>query len=86
MCECPSYATVTRWFYEFKRGRVHVEDDPRSGRPTTSTDLDHSASTESLIMNNRRIKVSEVAGELKISYGSAFTIIHNVLGMSKVSA
>ena len=37
-------------------------------------------------MKNRRIKVSEVATELIISYGSAFTIIHDVLGMSKVSA
>lgn len=78
--------TVTQWFCEFKRGRVHVEDDPRAGRLTTSTDLDNSASAESLIMNNRRIKVSKVAGELNISYGSALTIIHNVFGMSKVSA
>lgn len=52
--------TVTQWFCEFKRGRVHVEDDPRAGRLTTSTDLDNSASAESLIMNNRRIKVSKV--------------------------
>ena len=25
----PSYATVTRWIREFKRGRVRVKDDPR---------------------------------------------------------
>ena len=29
----PSYATVTRWTREFKRGRDSVEDDPRSRRP-----------------------------------------------------
>lgn len=84
--ECPSYATVTRWFNEFKRGRTEIQDDQRSGRPTTSTDWDHSAQAELLIMNNRRIKVSEIASELNISYGSTFTIIHDILGMSKVSA
>lgn len=84
--ECPSHTTVTWWFNEFTHGCVHAEDNPRSGRLPTSTNLDHSASAESLIMNNRRIKVSEVAGQLNISYGSAFTIIHNVLGVSKVSA
>ena len=30
----PSFATVTRWFNEFKRGRQSLEDDPRSGRPS----------------------------------------------------
>lgn len=84
--ECPSYATVTRWFNEFKRGRTEIQDDQRPGRPTTSTDWDHSAQAELLIMNNRRIKVSEIASELNISYGSTFTIIHDILGMSKVSA
>ena len=51
--EYPSYAAVTPWFNEIKRGRVRVEDEPRSGRPTTSTVLDNSASADSLFINNR---------------------------------
>lgn len=84
--DCPALSTVTRWFNEFKRGRVNVQDEARPGRPTTSTDSDHATQAEALILANRRIKVSEVAMGLGISYGSASTIIHDILRMSKVSA
>ena len=41
---------------------------------------------ERLLLNNRRIKVAELALECGISNGSFYTIIHEHLGMSKVSA
>ena len=41
---------------------------------------------ERLLLNNRRIKVAELASECGISNGSVYTIIHEHLGMSKVSA
>ena len=41
---------------------------------------------EGLVLNNRRIKFAEVASECGISNGSLYTIIHEHLGMSKVSA
>ena len=41
---------------------------------------------ERLVLNNRRIKVAELASECGISNGSVYTIIHDYLGMSKVSA
>ena len=41
---------------------------------------------ERLVLNNRRIKVAELASECAISNGSVYTIIHEHLGMSKVSA
>ena len=37
-------------------------------------------------MNDRRIKIDDIASECKISHGSVATIIHEHLGMSKVSA
>ena len=39
-----------------------------------------------LVLNNRRIKVAELASECGISNGSVYTIIHEHLGMSKLSA
>ena len=41
---------------------------------------------ERLVLNNRQIKVAELASECGISNGSVHTIIHEHLGMSKVSA
>ena len=41
---------------------------------------------ERLVLNNHQIKVAEPASECGISNGSVYTIIHEHLGMSKVSA
>ena len=41
---------------------------------------------ERLVLNIRQIKVAELASECGISNGSVYTIIHEHLGMSKVSA
>ena len=38
------------------------------------------------VLNNGRIKVAELASECVIFNGSVYTIIHEHLGMSKVSA
>ena len=38
------------------------------------------------MLNNRRIKVAELVSECGISNGSVYTIIHEHLGMSQVSA
>uniref|UniRef100_A0A1B6FKF4 Mos1 transposase HTH domain-containing protein n=1 Tax=Cuerna arida TaxID=1464854 RepID=A0A1B6FKF4_9HEMI len=84
--KCPSFSTKKRWFNEFKHGRETMKDDRQSGRTSTSTDPDHVARTETLIMENRRMKVSEVDIELNVPYGSAFMIIHDVMVMSKVLA
>ena len=39
-----------------------------------------------LVLNDRRIKVAELASDCGISNGSVYTTIHEHLGMSKVSA
>lgn len=80
------YSTVARWCAEFKRGRTSTNDDPRSGRPATSVSEEIIKKVEKIVLADRRVTVRFVAEELKISIGSIFNIIHDHLGMRKVSA
>ena len=82
----PKDSTVAKWSAEFKRGRDSLEDDPRPGRPADVISQEMIDRVERLVLNNRRIKVAELASECGISNGSVYTIIHEHLGMSKVSA
>ena len=82
----PKYSTVAKWSAEFKRGRDSLEDDPRPGRPADVISQEMINRVERHVLNNRRIKVAELASECGISNGSVYTIIHEHLGMSKVSA
>ena len=68
-----------------KHGRDSL-DDPRPGRPADVISQEMIDHVERLVLNNRQIKVAELASECGIFNGSVCTIIHEHLGMSKVSA
>lgn len=84
--DAPNFSTVCRWSLQFKRGRESLDDDPRSGRPSEVTRPEVIAAIERRILADRRVKVSELSLEFQISVGSVEKIIHDHLGMSKVSA
>ena len=84
--KAPAYSTVAKWVAEFKRGRLSVEDDPRCGAPSVATSEEMCQKVEVIVMRDRRFKISEIATEVGISYGSVFNILHDKLGMSKVCA
>jgi hypothetical protein len=73
------------WYNRFKDDRISIEDDPRSGRPSTSTDDQHVAQVRSVIRSNRRLTVREVAEECDISLGSCHNILTEKLGMHLVA-
>ena len=79
------YSTVAKWSAAFKRGRDSL-DEKRPGRPADVISQEMINRVERLVINNRRIKVAELASECGISNGSVYTIINKHLGMSKVSA
>ena len=65
----PSLSTVTRCFNEFERGRQSLEDEGRSGRPSTSVNPDVISAVENLIMENRS-KVAQIVALIGVSVGS----------------
>ena len=51
----PSKATVYRWHNEFKRGRLTLGDEKRSGRPLTAVEEEDVLAVKNLIQDNRRV-------------------------------
>ena len=81
----PSYAQVIFWVVEFKCGRTSLEDEARSGRPLDATDEEMCKKVRDLVYPDRRIQVEEIAQTLGISHGSVSTILHDRLGMHKLT-
>ena len=82
----PSYAQVKFWIGEFKCGRTSLEYEARSGRPLDATDEEMCKKVRDLVYSDRRLQVEEIAQALGISHGSISTILHDRLGMCKLTA
>ena len=54
--------------------------------PTGCTDEEMCKKVQDLVYSDRRIQVEEIAQALGISHGSVSTILHNHLGMRKLTA
>ena len=82
----PAYVQVKFWVGEFKRGRTSLEDEARSGRPLDATDEEMCKKVRDLVYSDRQIQVEEIVQALGISHGSVSTILHDRLGMRKLTA
>jgi transposase len=59
--ECLSHTQYHKWYQRFKSGRTSVEDDPKSGGPSTSMDDDHVEKVLAVIRQNCHQTLHEVA-------------------------
>jgi histone-lysine N-methyltransferase SETMAR len=84
--DAPSTRTVYRWIARFTGGREDIEDDPRTGRPSTSVNEDNVDAVRQIVEADRRVTVEEIAGTLGVSVGSVEEILHDHLHLSKLSA
>jgi len=84
--DCLSRTQCHEWYQRFKSGRTSIEDDPKSGRPSTSMDDDHVEKVLALIRQNRRLTVREVAEEVGICKSSCHQILTDKLKMRRVAA
>ncbi|KAL4096440.1 hypothetical protein QTP88_021396 [Uroleucon formosanum] len=81
-----SRSKIFEWFKRFKNGRETTEDDPRSGRPSTSRNDDVVSKICEKVRNDRRLTVRELADEAGISIGSCHEILTENLQMRRVAA
>jgi len=65
-------STISRWAHRFREGSLTVENDPKSGRPRTST---HDQSVLQIPEEGRRITCEEIAHSAGISRASAYRIL-----------
>lgn len=82
----PSYSTIKQWVSEFKKGRVSTSDEPRLGRPVEVTTSEMIEKIHQIVLNDRRLKVHEIAETCRMSDERVRNILHNHLNMEKLCA
>ena len=70
----------------FKEGRGVLDDNPRSGRPSTATSEQSVRMVEEIVLSDRRVTVEDVVDITGFSHGSVCAILHDHLKMRKVCA
>ena len=75
---------IKEWFKRFKDGRVSVDSDPRSGRPSTSRTVENVERVQDAINKNCRLTVRELEEDLAIPKTTITKILTEDLGMSRV--
>ena len=79
-----SRAQVFRWYKSFLEGRKQVEDESRTGRPSTSK-TDHNVErVRSLVRSDRWLTLRMISSELNLNRFTVPQILTQDLGMRKV--
>jgi len=82
----PSFSTIKKWDAKFKRGCTSLEDDPREGRPKSATTLEIIEQVNDMVLDDRRMKVREIAETTGISEERVGYILHEQMDMKKLCA
>lgn len=77
-------ANVFGWHKHLHEGRESLDDDPRSGHPSTSSSEENVKRVCNLLATNRRLSCRMIADELKIAKTVVHEIIRGVLRKKKV--
>lgn len=77
---------IEKWFTEFRCGRSSTSDAPRSGRPKDAQTPEIIDKIHAIVLADRRLKINEIADMVNISGERVHNILHEHLGMRKLSA
>jgi transposase len=84
--ESSSRSSVFEWFKRFKDGREDHQDDPRSGRPSTSRNADTVENVPEMVTRDRRLALRVMLDELNINKETIRQILHEDLRKRKICA
>ena len=82
----PLMTAIRYWFNEFKRGRSSVFDEERTGCSIEITTADMVSKIHDIVLADRWVKIREIADTIDISTECIQNILHEKLGMRKLSA
>ena len=75
---------VKRWYADFRYGCTDTNDAKCSGRTNSAVVLENTKKLHKLVLADHKLKLHEIAEELKILEGNVFTILHKHLSMRKL--
>ena len=75
---------VKKWYADFKRDCTDTNDAEHSGCPNLAVVPENTKKLHKFVLASRKLKLHEIAEELKISEGSVFTILHEYLSLRKL--
>jgi len=81
-----SCARVFEWFSRFKKGDLSIEDQPRSGRPSSSQNNENIAKIREKLNKDHRYTIDELSEVTGVSWSSVQRILTQDLGMRRVAA
>jgi len=80
------FQQIKKWAAEFKPGRTSLEDGPREGRPKSATTSEIIEQVRDMVLDDRRMKMREIAETIGISKERVGYILHEELDMKKFCA
>jgi len=83
---CPSLRTIQRWLADFEKGRISIEDEERSGRPSTELSEKNIQLIQEKIEEDRRVTLRQLAEDTGLSYGTVERIVTTKLHLKRLVA